>query len=380
MTNTGNKLYFPNLDGLRFIGALSIILFHIDTLKPEQGVPVIKYIYHFHSLGTLSVSMFFVLSGFLITYLLLQEKESSGTIDLKAFYKRRILRIWPLYYFIIILGFFVFPHVSDFFQKDYTAHAGQNVWITLLGCLLFLPATLFTPNDLPDTMRASWSVRVEELFYFLWPVLFKKTKNYLNLCLGVVALVVLLRFGNFCLRHLLKNSPQYFNILGMVGGILVQYRVSCMAIGGIGAWIIVKEKNAITSVIYRKDVQILTYISTFFLLIFKVHIPFIYYEAYSVLFCIIILNLACNPQCILNLDYKWLNYLGKRSYGIYLYSPIVTIFCIGFVKEYCSQFNTWQLNLILYALVIVITITVSALSYQFIERPFLRIKGKYPAL
>lgn len=376
MKSPGDKTYFPNLDGLRFIGALSIIVFHIDTLKPEQGMPVIRYLYHFHSLGALSVSMFFVLSGFLITYLLLREKEEKGTINLKEFYKRRILRIWPLYYFIIGLGFFILPHINSLLCSDYINHAGHYWWLTLIACILLLPATLFTANDLPDTMRASWSVRVEELFYFMWPLLIKKSGNYLKVCIGVIVAVIALRFCNFSARHFLKAYPTYNNILQLTGGIWAEYRVSCMAIGGIGAWIVVKEKQAITSVIFRKDFQVFTYVITILLLAFKVHIPFINFEAYSALFAIIILNLACNANCLINIDYKWLNFLGKRSYGIYLYSPIATIFCIGFVKNNFNQFSPLLANIILYLLVVIITILVSTLSYSFLEKPFLRMQRR----
>jgi peptidoglycan/LPS O-acetylase OafA/YrhL len=81
-----NKVYFPNLNGLRFFAAFSVMLYHFF------GEGLIN--------GHYGVVLFFVLSGFLITYLLFEEKEKFGKIEIKKFYFRRILRIWPLYYLV----------------------------------------------------------------------------------------------------------------------------------------------------------------------------------------------------------------------------------------------------------------------------------------
>ena len=97
------KVYFPNINGLRFIAALLVIIHHTEQIKDILGLsnywstPIIR------SIGGLGVLLFFVLSGFLITFLLLDEESTTGTISIKKFYIRRILRIWPLYYLILIL-------------------------------------------------------------------------------------------------------------------------------------------------------------------------------------------------------------------------------------------------------------------------------------
>jgi peptidoglycan/LPS O-acetylase OafA/YrhL len=86
---------FPNLDGLRFLAALAVAVTHVEQVSSIFGLPSL---YHFRAvavLGDVAVSVFFVLSGFLITYLLLKENENTGTIDFGAFYRRRALRILP---------------------------------------------------------------------------------------------------------------------------------------------------------------------------------------------------------------------------------------------------------------------------------------------
>ena len=101
-----SKFYFKNLDGIRFIGALMVIIHHIEQNKSVFGIANIWNNPVIQSIGPLGVNLFFTLSGFLITYLLLKEYNTNKTIDVKSFYIRRILRIWPLYFLLIIIGFF----------------------------------------------------------------------------------------------------------------------------------------------------------------------------------------------------------------------------------------------------------------------------------
>lgn len=92
------KIYFKNLDGIRFIAALLVILHHAQFFKSHFKVDAFSFLNEaFVSTGRIGVNLFFVLSGFLISYLLLSEQAQTGTINFKNFYVRRILRIWPLY-------------------------------------------------------------------------------------------------------------------------------------------------------------------------------------------------------------------------------------------------------------------------------------------
>jgi peptidoglycan/LPS O-acetylase OafA/YrhL len=100
-----NKIYLPGLNGLRAIAAFGVLFSHVNLGIEAYGLPIRKT----SDLAGFGVTIFFALSGFLITYLLLKEKEQFNTINIKNFYVRRILRIWPLYFLFIGIGFLVDP-------------------------------------------------------------------------------------------------------------------------------------------------------------------------------------------------------------------------------------------------------------------------------
>jgi peptidoglycan/LPS O-acetylase OafA/YrhL len=166
----------------------------------------------------------------------------------------------------------------------------------------------------------------------------------------------------------------------------VQYRISCMAIGGIGAYLVAFEKKKILSFIFRKDFQWAIYILTIGLLVARIglrpigkeNFPSCNYEWYSVLFCCIIVNLAANPKSVISLDFPWMNYLGKISYGLYMYSPIMRILAmIAVEKLFGREVSGLQMNGCLYLLTILSTIGIAALSCRFFEKKFLSLGKRF---
>src|SRR5215831_2717119 len=109
---------FYNLDGLRFFAAMFVALGHIEVIKSRFGLASFSNSSFLMNIGPIAVTFFFVLSGFLIAYLLMleqQKNQSSGKkINITIFYKNRILRIWPLYYILVLVVYFVLPHFSLF--------------------------------------------------------------------------------------------------------------------------------------------------------------------------------------------------------------------------------------------------------------------------
>jgi len=372
------KIHFPNLDALRCISALLIVIIHAEALKLNHGGEVISWLFYFESWGDIDVTLFFTLSGFLITFLLLREKRDTGSINLKDFYIRRVLKIWPLYYLIMIIGFFILPWLGHNYYGEYSRDMGHHFWKEWLGYMLFIPPLLMVGSGLPESMGPTWTIRVEELFYFFWPVIIRKSNNFLKTATIIIIAVVGIRELTVAAGYLFKDNPYYFIRITALAKLFLQYRISCMAIGGIAAYLVVYDYQKKLLFLYRKDVQIITYSILAILLFARIEIPFVKHEIYAALFAYLILNLGTNPKSIIYINYKVMSYLGTLAYGIYMYHPIMRILSMEMIKSWFGRaISGWQMEVIYYAMTIGSTILVSIVSYKLIEKPFLNLKKKF---
>ncbi len=167
----GERLYFPELDGLRFVAFLLVFLFHDGIPQPmlagcigrTAAAALVEN-------GWIGVQLFFILSGYLITTLLLREEVAFETISLRAFWVRRILRIWPLYYLTVAVVFLVLPGLDGLLQ---TAEGRAPVTRHLPWFLAFLGnwSMIVQGAVSYDAQSILWSVCVEEQFYLLVPLI-----------------------------------------------------------------------------------------------------------------------------------------------------------------------------------------------------------------
>jgi len=363
------KIYFPNLNGLRFIAAFMVIIHHF-----VQMLTIFGYAHSNNqiiiSIGGLGVELFFVLSGFLITYLLLTEEKNTKQISIKDFYIRRVLRIWPLYYLIVILAFFVFPHMKIFLIPLYSEQMASNFGQSLLLFIIFLPNLVLQGFGIvvPYASQA-WSVGVEEQFYLIWPVLMKFFKNKLIVFFSVILLYLLMKFIGF---RSIKHFLFWNDGLQLLRAFWDNFLIDCMAIGGIFSYLLF-SKHKILKILFHKSVFIITLLSILFFIGFSVEIPYVNKEVYAVLFGVFILNLATNRNSGLILENKVFNYLGKISYGLYMYHVIAIVLCIQIFK-YLGMLNY---HIILFLSCLSVTIILAGLSYHFIEKRFISLKTKY---
>jgi len=324
------------------------------------------YQYPMHT-GTLGVTIFFVLSGFLITYLLLSEERAYKTIHVRQFYMRRMLRIWPLYYLIVLVAFFLLPYLPMFIIPDYGKIViFQDFSLKLLLFILFLPNVSLALFGFVPFVSQTWSVGTEEQFYLFWPWVFKMVNKYRASVLFILIVVYHL------FLHLLDLG--YFNFLPnkkLVKLLLEAFNFDYMAIGGIfSIWLF--EKNRILKIVLNNFIFYLSLILFLALWLNSVSIPYFYFQAYSLLFALIILNFAANENLHISLEHSVLQYLGKISYGLYMFNSIAIILAI----EFASSFNSVS-NWMIYPVSILFSILMAAVSWQYIERYFLRSKSKY---
>ncbi|UOQ66460.1 acyltransferase family protein [Hymenobacter volaticus] len=161
------KIYFPNLDGLRTLACLGVFAFH-GLVATAPGESASFPAFSVFNKGTLGVNFFYVLSGFLITYLLLDEEQRHQRINLLDFYRRRILRIWPVFYMVIVYGFFVHPLVMHLFHMSHHENASLGLHMVFLGNM---DSVWKGVQPAAGSLAVLWSVAVEEQFYLVWPIL-----------------------------------------------------------------------------------------------------------------------------------------------------------------------------------------------------------------
>jgi len=359
------KIYFPNLNGLRAIGAFIVVACHLSLLKLMWG-------FHVNTWspipGKTGVALFFALSGFLISSLLFREQRTTGTIRLKAFYIRRILRIWPLYYIILLLGLFVFnqvpglkiPVLSERMMHDLT-------WVNILSVIFIIPN--FTHLFIPYTDQR-WSIVVEEMFYLVQPALVRTFRNKYFLILVFFGILFSSELVSMLLRGLRLDKHVSANV---IDAILRQLEyLGCIATGCIFAALYKKREDWCKRYLFSRWVQVGILIP----LVVLCYISFVkddeaYFDLriYSFLFGILVLNAAMNPATIFRLENPLLNFLGRISYGIYMYH----MFCLGIAFLIIRNLMPPGLSqdVVYVILGIVLTVGVSWLSFRYLESYFL---------
>lgn len=193
-TKSGERQILPGLDGLRGVAILLVMVFHLAQMKPVSRIDPIFY--KFTSYGWSGVDLFFVLSGFLITGILIDSKGSEHYF--RNFYARRALRILPLYYGFFAALLFLVPLVGgpDAAKDARVLYENQWwVWTHAVNWLTALTGDFHTAT--PLSVGGWWSLSIEEQFYLLFPavVLLVPNRKLLRVCLALIAASIIIRFA-----------------------------------------------------------------------------------------------------------------------------------------------------------------------------------------
>lgn len=353
----------PNITSLRFFLALLVVIYHIPHFCANRGWPSFSNLPIFGR-GAEAVYVFFSLSGFLIIRNLFEEKLKTETISIKQFYRRRIIRIFPLYYAVLIFGLlyynWILPQLGfDIEPRRYSLLQGIILGGTFFSNIL----VIFRPGGILEIL---WSIGIEEQFYLIVAPIF------LLIPAKRISLFLLL----FTVIYFLAFHLDYFEILR--NGKMFFYYFS---ISGLAAVLITLHPN------FKIPRFVQVFIYLLFVLYFTTDLFVISLSAFGyqflsmILFPLFILCLIQTPYTIL--ENRKLKYLGKISYGIYMLHAIV-MQVTGFVFLYL-KIESWHLSPIMFILsfnliTILLTILLAHLSYRYFESFFFRFKTSKQSL
>jgi peptidoglycan/LPS O-acetylase OafA/YrhL len=357
------KIYFPGLNGLRFLASFTVIIHHIEQFKMIAKMNNYFHLSIIKNMGGLGVTFFFTLSGFLLTYLLILEKKKKSTVNIKKFYFRRMLRILPLYLLIVFISFLITPNFR--FTTIGLNFDGVNFNNFLF--FIFMGANVAISVN-PSVFGAAplWSVSSEEHFYLIYPHIFNKfTVSSKILVIGIIIfnLIKLIAFV-LVTKFNLSFCSFIYNYLNF-------FRMDCMLVGGIGACVYYYGAFFL-KYIYASITYKMTILLVFLFFLMGVKFGEFTQLVYSFFFIVIIMNVATSKKKTCLLENRLMNFLGKISYGLYVYHGLI----IGFVILYFKNNNLLFNNVTLYSIVIITTILCSILSYFILEKPFLDLKNK----
>ena len=364
---SSRSFYRPELDALRFAAFLGVFLYHAmphDASAYESTGQFAPWVAAIFRSGSFGVDLFFGLSAYLITSLLLREKEIRGSLDVKSFYLRRILRIWPLYFGFLVLAIslkwlgFRTQSLTAPYIAGYAALAGNWVYAAY-----GLPRSVAVPL---------WSVSIEEQFYLLWPLAIRRCSRRMMAYTACFLLIVGSCYTATLMLLTNRTPPGYaleYNTftrldpiaLGILLALLFAYRTPSLSpIGraglfslGAATWIVVSRycefkvrspANVLDNLLGRPAIALAT-------------------------IAILVATLGARGFPINRATL----YLGKISYGLY----VIHEFGLLVATKLLEQHRVPLGSVVIPAAGLFVTIVLAALSYRWLEAPFLSLKERF---
>ncbi len=377
----GKRIHFAGFTGVRAILSLVMLVYHIEIVKHALGLPSRLHVPFVDNCGQEAVTCFFVLSGFLITYLLFEELARTGTIAVRDFYLRRILRLWPLYYAVLLLGFLVWPFLWPFNQSEMTQLVDASAQTYAVHGALFVTMLANVVYVLPNLSYFTthiWSIGVEEQFYLFWPWLVLKAKNYVVACLAIIGCYLALKLGVILIKRTYTAGTTEYELWQSIFQFISITRIDCMAIGGLAAWWFRFHKQRWAWLASPGMVWGALGV-TFGMLIFRWYVPYVQHELKAVCFAIVFMGMASRPQNFAWLEHRVIRYLGSLGYGFYMLHTLAIGFTLLVIKMYLVPRLGWSygLDALAYVAATALSFGLAALSFTYLESYFMRFKERF---
>ena len=313
----------------------------------------------------LAIDVFFILSSFLLTYLALNEYKKRGNFSFKNYFTRRVLRIWPLYYFILALAFIIFPFAANKFHYKITLPAPLYY--------IFFVANFYTADHV-FFLKLLWTISVEEQFYLLWGICLRFFYKYLKIIIAFL-IIISVSFSLYAIIHSIKF---YFNTLTYLFD---------FGSGAFAALLIFKKGKIV--IWLQKLSARATYVFYSYLILHFIIFYFLNKNTSGVTNdCIALANrylfiIYISIFIIEQMEHEgrtknfekntFLIFTGKISYGLYCFHGI-TILLINLLIAYLKiNVQNWIIVIIYF----IVNYCIASISYYYLESPFLRLKSKW---
>jgi peptidoglycan/LPS O-acetylase OafA/YrhL len=364
LTATNASFYRPELDVLRFVAFLLVFFYHSVTVA--SGI-----FDSFRIAGALGVCLFFLLSSYLITELLEREKSQSGDIHLRAFYIRRGLRIWPLYFIVLLADYLLQLHLKS----------GVFTASRLLAFLLAAGNWYVAYHGFTDTISTPlWSIPVEEQFYILWP----SARKYLHRSGSIVFSIAMFAVAYLALAHLCHAGSSAVLMIWVNSFVQFQFfstgALLALALQGRAP----KLHPLVRSLFFIIGLAALGAAQHLFQ-VKETSDPVTFHLAAPGYLCV---NLGCTLLFFSFLGETRLGklrplvYLGKISYGLYVFHWAMLRLSIYIVHRLTSghQIARMTTNALEVAFAFILTVLLASISYRFFESPILRYKKRFEVI
>jgi peptidoglycan/LPS O-acetylase OafA/YrhL len=362
------RFYYPELDAIRFFLFCEVWSYHVlpkeESLYTARHIPtaLASLITSTIKAGMCSLDVFFILSAFLITELLLREREVRGAPDLKAFYVRRLLRIWPLYFFMIAIA----GLLSVFDRSQPLA------WPYAVSFLLFMGNWMMVLRGFPQAsiIGPLWSVSFEEQFYLLWPLVLRRAskRTICGIAIGLLAVASLARF--ILLLHHQGGDPIWYNSFARLDSIACGILLAVILHGratprvGLPARLALLLVGGFTWVVVGCYCRLLDSVPK--LLGGMIGYPLMSLGGVAIFLAV----LGAAGDGAPFMKNSGLVYLGKISFGLYAYH-LLGLRISGYLLSEYHGFHGWTLS---WLCAFAIALLLAAASFRWLESPFLRLK------
>jgi peptidoglycan/LPS O-acetylase OafA/YrhL len=363
------RFYQPELDGLRFYAFLGVFVYHTLPQQPafyrSLHLPLPSLWAAVPRSGASGVDLFFALSAFLITALLLRERQQTGGISLRLFYVRRSLRIWPLYFLVLAVGV-VLAHTVP----------GQSLpWYYVVGYLLFVGNWINVAFGHPLSVCGPlWTVSIEEQFYLVWPLLMKILQRRGMIIAAVVAFLLATLSQIGVVLAGLSPGYIYYGSASRSGslalGVLLALfadRLPGLTRGGRGLLLTAGLTGWIAASAWLGDQP-----GPFDMRTVPGRLVILVGARLLISVGAVAILYACLGSRSRLVRSNWVVRLGKISYGLYMLHFIGLLFMIDLLHPRWG----WTL-LATKALGLALTVLLAWASYRWVESPFLRLKDRF---